>query len=465
MNRKSFLKSIGSLGLFFGLSKLEGRTNVTEQDLEIIKENLSKGKAKGNMVGFADKPLKKTRVAFLGLGNRGEVLLKMMEWMVVNDKAEIVALCDLREEKTKKNDAYLKTIQSKPANLYYGSHDTWKEMVKEEDYDIVVISTPWEDHAEMSIYHMENGKHVACEVPIAYSLEDCWKIIEVAERTQKHCIMLENCCYNDEELWVLNMVEQGVFGELNYAEGAYIHDLRWLMLDEKYYEDQWRLKHHQNRDGNFYTTHGLGPISFYMDIGRGDNYDYLVSVSSKEYALSDVAKKKGINASFKCGDINNTIIKTKNGRTILLQFDVHTGRPYDRINLLAGSKAVHKGYPSRLYIDPDELSAWGHKWLNEADYKMYRDKYRHPLWDKMKNEIAANKLGHGGMDFVMMYRLIECLNVGLPLDINLYDGILWSAITPLSELSVAEGSQRIDIPDFTGGTWNVKRTNEVLRVL
>ena len=260
------------------------------------------------------------------------------------------------------------------------------------------------------------------------------------------------------------MVDQGVFGDLNHAEGAYIHDLRKHMIDETYYENQWRIKHHEKRNGNFYTTHGLGPVSFYMDIGRGDNYDHLVSMSSREQSLSEAAKSENsMFSKFACGDMNTTLIKTKKGKSIMLQFDVHTGRPYSRLNTLTGTKAVHQGYPSRLFINEPELKYWGHEWLKEEEYKVYREKYDHPLWNKLRTEIDKNAVGHGGMDFVMMYRMIRCLNQGLPLDINVYDGVLWSAITPLSELSVSNNSASTKIPDFTGGTWETQRKSEVLR--
>ena len=316
----------------------------------------------------------------------------------------------------------------------------------------------------MAIFGMENGKHVASEVPIAYTLEDCVKIVQTAEQTSKHCIMIENCCYNREELWIMNMIQEGVFGELTHAECAYNHDLRALLLHETYYKNQWRMKHHTERNGNFYTTHGIGPVSFYMDIGRGDTFKYLTSMSSKEQSLSAAVKKTNSNfPSVKCGDVNTSLIKTENGKSIMLQFDVHTGRPYSRINQLVGTKAVHEGYPSRLYIDGEELEFWGHRWLSEEDYLTYSKKYEHPMMSKLKKISESFKQGHGGMDFIMIYRLISCLNKGIPLDINVYDSVMWSAITPLSELSVSLDSQPIAFPDFTGGNWKEKRASEIMR--
>ncbi|MFT4660378.1 MAG: putative dehydrogenase [Patiriisocius sp.] len=465
MNRKSFLNLTTRAGIFLGLTPLVAKGNTEHAiESEILKDILGSRTAKGTALGLKAEPISNVRIGMIGMGNRGSVLIQMFEYLIKNNHASIVALSDLKEDKVTKNNEYLKTIQDRGADLYHGGDEEWKKMADRDDIDLLIICTPWKYHTEMSLYGMEKGKHVACEVPIAYTLDDCWKLIETAERTKKHCMTMENCCFNGEELWVLNMINEGIFGDLNHAEGAYIHDLRKHMLDDVYYEDQWRIKHHQERNGNFYTTHGLGPCSFYMDIGRGDNYDHLVSMSSREQSLSMAAKAN--NSSFKdfaCGDMNTTLIRTKKGRSIMLQFDVHTGRPYTRLNTVTGTKAVHQGYPSKLFINEPELKYWGHNWLKDEEYKVYRDKYDHPIWNKLKTQIDANAVGHGGMDFVMLYRLVRCLNDGLPLDINLYDGVLWSAITPLSEISVANESASTKIPDFTGGTWETQRKAEVLR--
>ena len=457
MDRKHFIRSIASVSVFLGIP-LGGNASIQE-----INSQLAEERGNGSMIGFNTTPIEKVRVGIIGLGNRGMVLLKMFEWLIQNNKAEIVALCDLKEENTQKAANFVSKHQSKKAKQYNGKENTWETVAKKDDIDLLLIATPWKWHTPMAIYGMENGKHVAVEVPISYTIEDCWKIIETTERTKKHCIMLENCNYNDEELFVLNMVEQGVFGELTHAECAYIHDLRKLLLDEHYYEDQWRLKHHQDRDGNFYTTHGIGPVSFYYKIGRGDMYTHLTSMSSKEVALSEAAQRQGKDMKITCGDMNTTLLKTAKGRTVMMQFDVHTGRPYDRINKLCGTKAVHNGYPSRLYIDKEELAYWGHQWLNQKEYQAYRNKYTHPMIAQLRSKMELFKEGHGGMDFVMIYRLISCLNKGLPLDMNVYDGVIWSAITPLSEISVASNSNAIKMPDFMGGLWKEEQDLEIMR--
>ena len=461
MNRKHFLKSVLGASAFLGIPF--NSYSFSNESLEELINN-TKLNTNGSMFSFAVKEIKKVRVAIIGVGNRGSVLLQMFQYLVKNDYAEIIAISDISEKKVNNACDKLSEFQEKKADLYYKSNEDWKNLCERDDIDLVLIATPWELHTSMSVYAMENGKHVACEVPVAYTLEDCWKLIEVSERTKKHFMMMENCNYNEEELWVLNMIQEGVFGDITHAEGAYIHDLRALLLHKNYYEGQWRLHQHTNRNGNFYTTHGLGPIAFYLNIGRGDTFSYLTSMSSRELNLSLAAKQANHPiTTYKCGDINNTMIKTEKGKTILLQFDVHSGSPYSRINKVIGTKAVHDGYPSRLYIDSEKPEYWGHNWLKEEEYVKYRNKYQHPIIQKLKSVSQTFKQGHGGMDFVMIYRLIRCLNLGFPLDINLYDSVMWSAITPLTEISVASNSQSIKIPDFTAGVWKTESPLEIMR--
>jgi len=461
MKRKHFLQSVLGASAFLGmpLSSL-GVESATIQELL---DNSNKD-VNGSMFGFSTDPIKKVRVGIIGLGNRGNTLLEMLQYLVESNHAEIIALSDISEKKVIKAANKLAVWQARKTSTYYKSQTEWKKLAEREDIDLVIISTPWKLHAPMAVYCMENKKHVASEVPIASTIEDCWKIIQTSERTKKHCIMMENCNYNEEELWILNMIQEGVFGDITHSEGAYLHDLRALLLDDTYYQDQWRLHEHVNRNGNFYTTHGLGPIAFYLNIGRGDTFSHLTSMSSRELNLSLAAKQQNHPIQdYRCGDMNNTLIKTEKGKTILLQFDVHTGRPYSRINKVVGTKAVHDGYPSRLYIDSENPDYWGHNWLDNDLYDEYKSKYKHSIISKLNLISQDFKQGHGGMDFVMIYRLIRCLNLGLPLDINVYDSVMWSAITPISELSVAANSQSISIPDFSGGTWKKEGLLEIMR--
>jgi predicted dehydrogenase len=461
MKRERFLKSIFGTGALLSIPFSGNSINIDELNSQI--KSIS-DKCKGNMIGFKTEPIKTVKVGLIGIGNRGKTLIQMFDYFLDNKKAEIVALCDLDKTNIDYALNYLKRKQSFIPNTFSNGEHDWQNVAKLEDIDLLLIATPWEWHTKMAILGMENGKHVASEVPIAYTFEDCMKLVETAERTKRHCIMIENCCYNSEELWIMNMIQEGVFGKLTHAECAYNHDLRALLLDETYYKDQWRMKHHTERNGNLYTTHGIGPVSFYMNIGRGDTFKYLTSMSSKEENLSAAVKEANQNFPvIKCGDVNTSLIKTENGKSIMLQFDVHTGRPYSRINQLVGTKAVHEGYPSRLYVDGDELEFWGHKWLTNEDYLTFSKKYEHPMITKLKKISSSFKQGHGGMDFIMIYRLISCLNQGIPLDINVYDSVMWSVISPLSELSVSLDSKPISFPDFTGGKWKERRESEIMR--
>jgi predicted dehydrogenase len=458
MKRDEFLKLSGAAAAFLGLG------SATTLRAAELNEYLLKGekRATGSAVGLKTEPIKKVRVGIIGMGNRGSGLLEMFDWLISEGHCEVVGLADKVEKKAMKGAEYLRTRQKSKPTLYTKGEDDWKNLARRKDVDLLIICTPWSMHTSMCLFALQYGKHVATEVPAARTLEECWQLIEAAEKAGRHCIMLENCCYNDEEMFVLNMVQDGVFGELTHAECAYLHDLRVMLLDDKYYEDQWRIKEHVSRNGNLYPTHGLGPVSMYMDIGRGDTFDHLVSMSSKEAGLSLAAKNANSPFNtFACGDVSTTLIKTAKGRSIMVQFDVHTGRPYSRINMLCGTKAVHEGYPSRMYLD--QGPSWSHQWLDDAEYKELREKYQHPLWKRLKTQVSEKSMGHGGMDFVMIYRLIRCINEGLPLDINLYDGVMWSAVSPLSEISASANSASVPFPDFTGGTWAKGRSIEVMR--
>ena len=453
-NRRKFLQLSALSGAFLGLpiSKTYARSAV-EKKLARITESRKTNAV--TVMGLRDEPIEQVKVAFIGLGNRGPGHLKHVA--AVHPKATITAICDIREKRTENALKILEKHGQKPA-VYTGSADAWKEMVKRDDIDLVIISTPWDDHVPMCVYTMQQGKHVAVEVPAAVTLDECWQLVDTAEATRRNCMMMENVCYGDEELWILNMVENGVFGTLTYAEAAYIHDLRGSMFSKTSYYNQWRIRHHIRQDGNLYPTHGLGPVAQYLGIERGDRFDHMVSMSSLEAGLSEHSltvenDNEFFNRSdFSHGDMSNTLIKTAKGRTVLVQHDVVTPRPYSRINALAGTKAYHEGYPSRLSVKGKD----SHNWLNEADYKEMKEKYKHPIWTKMKDAIAKNG-GHGGMDFVQIYRLIDCLNRGMPLDMDVYDGADWSVITPLSKLSVELGSVPIQFPDFTRGKWKGER--------
>ncbi|MCF7847814.1 MAG: Gfo/Idh/MocA family oxidoreductase [Kiritimatiellales bacterium] len=413
------------------------------------------GGSRQNMCGYAAKPISRIRVGIIGLGARGGGAVSRLA--KIKD-VDIVALCDKVEEKVKRHQKTLVKNGRPAAKEFFGSEDIWKKLVGL-DLDLVYIVTPWEWHTPMAVYAMENGKHAASEVPMATTLEECWELVETSEKTGKHCMQLENCCYDFFELQTLNMVRQGVFGELTHAEGAYIHNLCGLILNEKKgYQDMWRFKANNARNGNLYPTHGLGPISQCMNINRGNKFDFLTSMSSQEAAFSEFAKEQGKDKYADLptyrGDMNTTLIKCAQGQTVMVQHNVSTPRPYSRIHLIQGTKGMARKWP-------DTKIALGHKWLTDDEMKAAKEKYQHPL-SKTMGDIARKVGGHGGMDFIMDYRLIYCLKNGLPLDQDVYDAAAWSSVTPLSVASVKRNGQSMKVPDFTRGAW---KTNTPLGIV
>jgi len=442
-NRRDFLKLAG-----MGLVGV-GMTGFTQPELdEILKQSKRQHSQRFNMSGYAAPKIDVVRVGFIGLGSRGPGAVNRISKI---QNVEIRALCDLLPEEVEKVKKSLEGTAHKP-ETYSGSAFAWKEMCDREDLDLIYIASPWDWHVPMAVYGMEAGKHVAIEVPAATTLEECWQMVETSEKTKKHCMMLENCCYDFFELMTLNMARDGFFGDIVHGEGAYIHDLLELNFDKGGYQDMWRLKENY-RDGNIYPTHGLGPICQIMDINRGDQMDYLTSLSSRDFQMNAYAQKLAETDPFYNtfasqkyrGNMNTTSIKTKKGRSIMIQHDVTSPRPYSRLHLVSGTKGMAQKYPTQGI-------STGHEFFTDEQVKGLEEKYTPEIVKKV-GEMAKKIGGHGGMDFMMDWRLIDCLRNGLPLDQDVYDAALWSAIAPLSEWSVANRSNSIEIPDFTGGAW------------
>ncbi len=388
------------------------------------------------------------RVAIVGTGLRGRSTLGEL---LAIEGVRITALCDVVEDKAKRAAAMVvKAGQPEPALYTKGDRD-YERLLQRDDIDFVYTATPWPWHTPVSLAAMRAGKHVGSEVAIGSSIADLWELVDTSEKTRRHCLMMENCCYGNSELTVLQMVRQGVFGTLLHAEAAYLHDLREILFEDRD-EGLWRRQPHTERNANFYPTHGLGPVAQYLGIHRGDRFDYMVSMASPEAGLTEWREQKVPKSSakwkegYKCGDVNSSLVKTVLGRTILLQHDVVNPRPYSRLNNLQGSKAIFNDYPPRLYVDGDK---GGEKWTPLADVNK---KYEHPLWTAV-GDLARKNGGHGGMDFIMCYRLVQCLREGLAPDFDVYDAAAWSAPFPLSEESVRKGSAPIKFPDFTRGGW------------
>lgn len=389
------------------------------------------------------------RVAIVGTGLRGRSVLHELLGV---ENVKITALCDVVPEKL---DRAVKLMRDaghtyEPAR-FTGSDRAYEQLVLRDDIDLVYTATPWQWHVPVCLAAMRAGKHAATEVPAAYTVDDCWKLVDMSERTRRHCILMENCCFGYNELLTLSMVKAGVFGELKHGGAAYNHDLREILFENKD-EGLWRRAHHTLRNSNLYPTHGLGPIAFLMGVNRGDKFDYLVSMSTPEMGLTkwreDHEPKDSPKWSerYVTGDLNISLVKTSKGRTIRLEHDVSSPRPYSRINSIQGTKGIFEDYPPRIYIEGNgEEDRW-------TPIDGYKAQYEHRLWRELG--ARARSGGHGGMDFVMAYRLIQCMREGLPPDIDVYDAAAWSAPGPLSELSNAKGSVPVMFPDFTRGKWS-----------
>ena len=407
------------------------------------------------------KRLDKVRVAVIGC-HRGATHAHAAAAI---EFCELVAVCDWRADRAEAlADGIVQQNHRPRPKVYGGTEHIWEQMVDRDDIDAVYIATPWACHVPMALRTMERGKHALVEVAAAATVEDCWHLVNASERTRRHCVMLENCCYGENELFVLNLARQGVFGDLLHGECAYIHDLRRLLFDLGG-EGEWRRGYHTRLNGNLYPTHGLGPVAQYLGVGRGDQFDYLVSLSSPERNLTrwrdEHNPNQGAQAGerYVCGDMNTTLIKTARGRSIMLQHDVVGARPYSRINMLSGTEATFLDYPARLALDDPHkygLKAEGSEaWLDGDDMNRMRERFTHPLWSGLREKAKGG--GHGGMDFVMNYRLLDRIRNGETPDSVIYDGAALSSIIELSCASVAKGSMPVKIPDFTRGAWSNRR--------
>jgi len=406
---------------------------------------------------FAADPIDIVRVGFVGVGGMGGAHVRNFLGL---EGIEIVALCDIDSARNEEVSSWV-TDDGRAPPAMYGRHETdFVRMCETEDLDLVFTATPWEWHVPVCISAMENGKHAATEVPATYTTDDCWRLVEYAEKYRKHCVMMENCNYDRPEMMVFHMARLGLLGDILHAECGYLHDLREIKFSEVG-EGLWRRAHSMVRDGNLYPTHGLGPVANVMDINRGDQFEYLVSMSSPSQGLQEWAMANYPENHLKrreryvLGDVNTTMIKTVRGRTIYLSHDTNLPRPYSRIHMVQGTKGLFQGYPHRVHIEG--LSP-GHEW---QDWMDLRDKYDHPLWKDLEEQ--SEGAGHGGMDFIEDYRLVKCLREGKPTDMNVYDAAAMSVITPLSEWSVANRSRPIDVPDFTRGRWAQWPKLEILR--
>ena len=418
-----------------------------------------------DMLGYAAPKLETVRVAFVGLGMRGPGAVSRFTRI---PGVKIVALCDYEAQRAEACQRFLREAGLPPADIYSGEKG-YEAVCKRPDVDLVYIATDWDHHYPVAVCAMENGKHAAIEVPSAMNLTQCWNLIELSERTRRHCMILENCCYDWFELDALNMAQHGVFGEILRAEGAYIHNLDEFW--DRYWKNPadetglgWRMKYNMENRGDIYPTHGLGPVALAMDIHRGDRIVTLVAMDTKSAVGKEYVEKHTGKAceNFRNGDHTTTLMRTQNGKVIEIQHNVMTHQPYNRLYKLTGTKGYVTKYPERHFalsgtqmkksgVTPvDDLS--GHGFISDTDQQALMEKYRHPLAVRYE-EMAKKVGGHGGMDFTMDSRLVYCLQNGLPLDLDVYDLAEWCCLAELGSLSMDNNCAAVAFPDFTRGGW------------
>lgn len=438
LTRRELLKSVAAAGVITAVSRPDA-----------VPEGLA---ASATMKGVPFERHDVVRFGIVGTGLRGRSVLSEL---LAIEGVKIAAVCDVVADKTARA-VKMCTDAGQPAPAVIVAGDLgYEQLVTRDDVDFVYTATPWEWHVPVMLAALRAGKHCGSECPIGTTLKDLWALVDGSEKARRHCLHLENCNYGETEMLVNRLVHEGIFGEVLHAEAAYLHDLREILFENRD-EGLWRRAWHTRANANLYPTHGLGPVSWYLDIHAGDRYDYIVSVGGphrglelhREATIPDRSDPKW-KERYVTGDHNTSILKTVNGKTVMLQHDVSNHRPYTRHNRVQGTKGAFEDYPPRIYV---EGQAGGERWGPIDEWKV---KFSHPLWQSV-GELAKKKGGHGGMDFIMAYRLVMTLREGLVPDYDVYDAAAWSAPFPLSQISIAKGSAPVKFPDFTRGGWTTK---------
>lgn len=405
------------------------------------------------------------RLGMIGVGMRGRVLLREL---VHRDDVEVAGLCDI--DAFTLNEALKQFAEAgKPApRLHTGSNEAWREMLASADLDGVIIATPWELHAPMAIAAMRARVPVACEVVAGITLDDHWRVLRTQLETGTPYMLLENVCFRRDVMAVLNMVRQGVFGEMIHLEGGYQHDLRAVKFNagvpgqaygggvefgaRGWSEARWRTPHSVDRNGDLYPSHGIGPCAMWANINRGNRFTRLTSYASKARGLHNHVVAEGgadhpnARVNFRLGDVVQTMIGCENGETVMLSHDTNLPRPYSLGFRVQGEKGLWMDLNRSIYVEGQ--SPQPHRW---EEAQAWLDRYDHPLWQA--HAADAEGAGHGGMDFFVIHAFVEALKAQAPMPIDIFDAVTWSAVTPLSETSIAEGNRTIDFPDFTEGGW------------
>ena len=454
-DRRNFLKLAGLAGAGMMVNTAESKNPNRFERTQV---------QKFNMHGYAAPKLGTVRIGLIGIGLRGSGTVQRMANI---QGVEIKALCDVIPEKVAASIQSIKSLGHKP-DAYSGTEDAWKKVCDRNDIDLIYIATPWDLHAPIAIYAMKHDKHVYTELPVATTIDECWEVVETSEETRKHCFMGCGSCHDGMSATVLNLTRQGFFGDLIHGEGHYIHD-RVSENDQRWVRDKhneygyraWRLKENIDRNGNLYPQHGLGPLAQMMDLNYGDQMDYMVSISGNDFTMSPKMKELAskddyfepyVGINFR-GNMNTSIIRTHKGRTIMLQHDISSPRPGERFKMISGTRGIYKAGPSRI--------ATGEEWLPEEEFKALTAKHTPAISKlfKQKLEQSGGQRGNRSYERVTAsdWRLIDCLRNGLPLEMDVYDGALWSCITPLSEWSVARQGTSVKVPDFTRGAWKTNK--------
>lgn len=422
-----------------------------------------------DVINLTAPKMQTVRVAFVGLGMRGPGAVERFTYI---PGVQIVALCDYEKGRAEACQGYLKKAGLAPADIYYGEKG-YEELCKRPDIDLVYVATDWDHHYPVAKCALENGKHTAIEVPSAMNLEQCWSLIDLSEKSQKHCMILENCCYDWFELRALNMAQHGVFGEVIRAQGAYIHNLDdfwdyyWKNPDGSDPDKLgWRMKYNKENRGDVYATHGLGPVAQVLNIHRGDRFTTLVAMDTKSvHGKEYVEKKTGKPCDdYRNGDHTTTLMRTADGKVVEIQHNVMNPQPYNRLYQLTGTRGFANKYPVEGYaVDAAQLKATGsapkvdnlsaHGFMPESEKQALEAKYEHPIIKKY-GALASKVGGHGGMDFFMDARMVYCLQNGLPLDMDVYDLAEWCCLAELGTLSMDNNCAAVSFPDFTRGHWN-----------
>lgn len=424
-----------------------------------------------NVLGLVTPKLTTVRVGFVGLGMRGPGAVERFTHI---PGVQIVALCDYEEARAEGCQKYLREAGLAPAVIYSGEKG-YEQLCQRADIDLVYVATDWDHHFPVAKCALQNGKHTAIEVPSAMNLEQCWELINLSEQTRKHCMILENCCYDWYEMNALNMAQHGVFGEIVRAEGAYIHNLDpfwdWYWKNPDGTDPDglgWRMKYNMENRGDVYATHGLGPVAQALDIHRGDRFTTLVamdtkSVHGKEYVKNKTGKEP---KEYRNGDITTTLMRTAQGKVVEIVHNVMTYQPYNRLYKLEGVKGYATKYPEEHFaLDGSAVKESGipqvdklntHAFMSAEQQAALVSKYEHPILKKY-GQLAKEVGGHGGMDFIMDSRLVYCLQNGLPLDMDVYDLAEWCCLAELGTISMDNNCASVAFPDFTRGYWDVQK--------